>query len=108
MGIVNLTPGERAFPKERALDPKLGFRFDWGALFRDPQNGHWYRSVDIQINSNAELKTLRDAARGGGSHVKRVTICVACTQAGIPLMTEAQFKDLWVQEVYKELRQKGL
>lgn len=100
--------GNRLWPRPRD-DATIGIRFDWGVKSKDPdQEGVYWRSFDLQINSNAANPTLKSAASGSRAHVKRVTVLIQVDESGTPLMTQDQFWDQFTREVVEVITQGGL
>jgi len=78
---------------------------DWGERYDDPVNAAIvWRNLDIQANSNADVKAIRALAEKN-SHEKRVTISIPLYKAtlavydGVRADFNQQFEKLVVQEL---------
>ncbi|KAK2761258.1 hypothetical protein FQN54_001780 [Arachnomyces sp. PD_36] len=70
--------GSRAYPtREPVKDATFGIRFDLGSRVKGRPG---FVTLNLQVNSNAQKKSLRDLVRRHGSHRKYISIEVDTTQ----------------------------
>ena len=105
---VTTAAGGRAWPNS-SQDKKVMVRFDWGenTVVQDT-DGKYYRRVNLQINSNAENKTIADLAAGTKSHTKRATIAVETDASGNVVATESVLADGIRSNLIEDMSKNGL
>ena len=89
-------------------DKAIGIRFDWGALQTHP-DGRIERHFDLQCNKEAEIKALRDLAKGDSSHDKRVRFSYEINpQSRSPVLKDDALWAAFVEEFIAEAEKWGI
>jgi hypothetical protein len=83
-GIVEGCPvtgneGSTLWPTNPKEQLRYGVRIDWGRTATKGTDGHWYRDLNLQINADAEQRSIQELGKKMGTDFKYVTLLIPVT-----------------------------